>query len=978
MTPAGKLHRVTDHDYPDLRKYSSCAKLLFWYTFLFAFFYVIIFSPFWVYGKAYLWYNDGMTQHLPALLYMHKWVRSFASNLLSGKLDFTFWSLELGFGQNTLFHAVNFRFINFLYAFFPIDSFESYSVFKTVCLLYLCGLSFMAYARTRVKYNDTSVLLGCMVYVFSAFSFFFAARHTFFLEMMFFFPLMVLGVDQIFEKGRSWLFILVVFLEGVSYFYFLYMITLPAVIYAVFHYFELSRTTREEYGGLIRIFLRHVFHYMAGILLAAFALLPNIIMVLNSSRTSFSSGTSLWHWDLSVYMDYLRGLVGVQQIGIYGFIALSSISVFALLCLIYKKGKKDIWLKAQILFYFLVFLVPVLTMLFNGLGGMTQRWCFLLSFWVAIAVTTVQISNDFIDKKGFTFAVCAYSAYVVLYLVVVIWRNNTISPSILLVFFGLFVYYCIFFFDSLKKRRKLATALLFGILLVEMTVKSYELYAPQYNNYINEYGNSGTVLQVAKDNAASALEMVSDDSLFRIDVVTNPRSRKYNQINYGLRNEVNGLSSYFSYSDRRIIDYSLDLGNSQINNKFLILDLDQRTVLDELAGVKYLATLDKTRRLPYGYELVDLRDKTLSDGTQTTEVLYENKYALPLAYTYTSYIPYDVYDELSPNRKEQAMLQGVVLETDVGIEETELAFDDKVLLGRKKIMAKLAKIAKTDDSFEMIDGGVRVKKSNYRVTIPLSDIDTSLTENGETYLLFRNMEYRSFNLSLEQVEQLKQQENTPRLSIVNAERTARHWSPTQTGVVTVSYDGATDDSTLLAKGQQYYFGPKDMLLNLGCGRKGKELTITFSAAGEYVFDDVKLIVQPMDKYVDRVKRLQANPTTVEISGNTVTVDWQINEPSVGCLAIPYSGDWSVKVDGKKAKLLPVNGMYMGVYLTEGNHTVIFTNRLRGLTLGLVISLATFNVLLVLWVRRRRQMQKSRPRTQPRTKPGFDQTKIKTT
>jgi hypothetical protein len=94
---------------------------------------------------------------------------------------------------------------------------------------------------------------------------------------------------------------------------------------------------------------------------------------------------------------------------------------------------------------------------------------------------------------------------------------------------------------------------------------------------------------------------------------------------------------------------------------------------------------------------VGSREKALSDGTVTTEYLYRNAYALPLSYAYDACIPRAAYDALPMNRREQAMLQGVVLEAEVPLEQAELAFDDRVILDHEAIMAKYGSAMKMVD-----------------------------------------------------------------------------------------------------------------------------------------------------------------------------------------------------------------------------------------------------------------------------------------
>lgn len=56
--------------------------------------------------------------------------------------------------------------------------------------------------------------------------------------------------------------------------------------------------------------------------------------------------------------------------------------------------------------------------------------------------------------------------------------------------------------------------------------------------------------------------------------------------------------------------------------------------------------------------------------------IYEDEDSLPLGYTYDSWIPREKYEKLSVTEKQQALLQGAVLE-DSSLSETDLTFDDK-------------------------------------------------------------------------------------------------------------------------------------------------------------------------------------------------------------------------------------------------------------------------------------------------------------
>ena len=205
------------------KKNRETFRLLGVYSIAFLVFFLCAVWPFIRYGKAFLWRTDGISQHYPGMLYTWDWVHEIGRKLLrEGTFEIPFWELRVGLGMDVLGNTVFFRIVNFLFAFFRRDDYELFFVVRAFLNLYLSGLAFIVYIRTKIR-GTSSILLGTFSYVFCAFALFFMARHTFFLEMMIFLPLMCLGVDQLFDRKHSPLFVITVFLGGASYFYFLYI-----------------------------------------------------------------------------------------------------------------------------------------------------------------------------------------------------------------------------------------------------------------------------------------------------------------------------------------------------------------------------------------------------------------------------------------------------------------------------------------------------------------------------------------------------------------------------------------------------------------------------------------------------------------------------------------------------------------------------------------------------------------------------------
>ena len=913
-------------------------RLLGEYTICFTAFFAVVFSPFWFYGRCFLCGKDGLTQYLPELTYSRYWAHSVLSNLREGRFEIPLWSLWIGFGQSTLGNVISYRPLNFLFCLFPDNAIAEYALVRMIIGLYLSGLAFLAYGQTRTR-NSLTLLFGCMIYLFSGFIPFYVSKHWLFMEMTFAFPMMLLGVDQIFDGKWSWPFVLTVFVIGMSYFYTLYMITVPAVIYAVFHFFELSREERLARGGFWRIFLRHVVQYATAVCLAMINLLPSFFLAQDSSRVSSQDGINLFFWRLRSYFSYIRSIVGSNTFAYGGYIGLPSIALIAIFYALYDRRKRDRAVSGQILLYNLMFLCPALTMLFSAFSGKTLRFCYVHTFWVAILTACVlpRLHSD--DEKAFVFCVRAFCVYAVAYIGVSVWTGSQVNAGMVLAFVGLSVFYLACMTKWGRQRKRIRIAMLFLMLLVELTTKSYERFSPQYSDVISTFYDASNIVEAGNNNPVDALEMVEDDSVFRVDSALDMNLRR-NLANYGMRNKVNGVSSYHNLNSERLVEWSLGVGNSHQGSNFEISDLAQRTVLNELAGVKYAVALENSKeRVPYGYEEMGSREKVLANGKTTTEYLYKNPYALPLGYVYRHAISQETYASLTPNRKEQAMLQGVVLEEKTALKEAELEFDDKILLDKADIISIIEQTAETNEYLAFEDGVLKVKKDNFSLSIPVT------SEEGEIYLQFIGLHYKAVNYEWEEVEK-RLHDGSSRLQIVTAKRKARQWKSTDTAVVSASNGKLNDEVNLLESSDQYYFGKRNVLLNLGYGKIKKEIKIKFSLAGEYSFDDVALIHQPMESYANKVAPFMEDAAlSTEIDGNHITLQFDLDQEALAYLPVLYTDGWSAKVDGKSADILPANVAFMGVMLPKGSHTLEFNYMPRGLRAGAIISLGTLAILV---------------------------------
>ena len=96
---------------------------------------------------------------------------------------------------------------------------------------------------------------------------------------------------------------------------------------------------------------------------------------------------------------------------------------------------------------------------------------------------------------------------------------------------------------------------------------------------------------------------------------------------------------------------------------------------------------------------------------------------------------------------------------------------------------------------------------------------------------------------------------------------------------------------------------------------------------------------------------------IEYKENTFKGNFQNDKDRMLCVTIPYSDGWSAKVDGQSAKIYKANGMYMGIFMTAGEHKVELNYVTPGLKMGTAVSLVGWAALAILALLRRKYVIK---------------------
>ena len=337
-------------------------------------------------------------------------------------------------------------------------------------------------------------------------------------------------------------------------------------------------------------------------------------------------------------------------------------------------------------------------------------------------------------------------------------------------------------------------------------------------------------------------------------------------------------------------------------------NLDSRTILDRLAAVKYFVVdKNENRYLPYGFTEV----KGESKKEKKEYKAYRNNIELPLGYTYDSYIPRSEYEKMSVTEKQQALLQGVVME-DSFLPETEPVYNDKEL------------------SYRMIAGkGVKVKDG--KITVTQENAILKLVFHGlsdsETYLVTENLNYDGLS-PRELISDKKWEKMTPyeQNQVLYENNNWRYWKESQKASIKVSGNFPAKTIRIFTDKYNAYSGKHNFLCNTGYDKNNRtSIMLTFENTGVYTFDSIKVISQPVKELDAQTEKLkQETLEDVKLVTNGLEGKISVSEPKVLLIALPYSKGFKAYVDGKETELKEADTMYMALELEPGEHEIRLT------------------------------------------------------
>lgn len=378
----------------------------------------VVFSSIILRGNTLVQYGDGLNEYYPILIYISKYIRHFFPKLFAGNLPM--FDPSIGFGDDVIGTLNWFGFgdvFTLISALFP-ERYMAWGYSAIIIVrMYFAGLFFVFYCKHRNLDTNASVL-GALAYVYSFYALGKGMIAFTFTIPLTWFPLIIYGIDEVLNidgnskrKHINMLFTVVVFFVSLTGFYYLYMMILAGIFYFFVQAIDLIHEKIINILEAIRQLFLMVLHFLLGMGLGCAILLPVVLFYLQCMREGDSSLSM--HKIFSIYDKYTLQLIirdfmmppvsGYWNGGGFALITVLSTTIPAFKR---KTSKKKIW--KRILFIAIAafgYFFPTVGYVMNGFAYPTDRWMFILSFFLAytIASSLQEVEYTFNNK---CFVIC--------------------------------------------------------------------------------------------------------------------------------------------------------------------------------------------------------------------------------------------------------------------------------------------------------------------------------------------------------------------------------------------------------------------------------------------------------------------------------------------------------------------------------------------------------------------------------------------
>ncbi|MCC4341815.1 YfhO family protein [Limosilactobacillus reuteri] len=946
------------------------------YTILFIFLALCIFGTYLVTGHTFILSKDALNQHLPLLA---KYREALISFFHHPRLNF--WSWQMGLGSDT-FQVYSYYTIGDVFSYlallFPAAKITlAYQVINII-RMYCVGLAFVYFAQ-HFKFRNSVILMGATTYLVNSFLLYACIAQPFFTTPFIIFPLIVVQIERILQEGSPWPLAGVFTWMLVSNYYLAYVLGIGSFLYLVLRVGTHYRRTLNYGKALLKL----AFATITSVLLSAVLLVPEIIAVTNSTRTGSLFANGLKTYPLYYYLFLPKSLINGGQWYFMFWSALGIVSIgFIALVYIYSRPRKYPLLTISLGLALIMLLIPAVGAFFNGMMSASNRWTLLIYLPLAMAVCILAENIPTLDQKTMAVLSWATGIYLIVLIATFFFDNeNDIFMPVIFLIGSLMVIWLIHL-------NKLAHPYRWLLAITMLNAGVNAIYAafPYNGDFSSSMLSRGEYQAITSNRYGNLDQDLKNNSFYRVSTISQNKIIDGPNLDNDLTSGLHNIDSYYSLQNKYLGQFNTSLQNNQYQANIPIRQADDRTIMNNFFGVKYLfvqSNGDNATKIPAGYFLDKATDPVINydegqpsnpqskdEFVPTQTMRYKTNYAFPLLYWQDNYISKKDYQSLSPTEKERVLATGVLVDKQEklrGMKAAKLKTHvyplKSELVSNRLNKVNPAKLTYTDseETYQLQLPELQSKKMQQKL------------KGSELHIEFSKIKYTPFSMK-EQIayEQahLKETVLNPG-NVINQRYTHyRYWRyHVLNGSPDISFKlnvGSKFGTATIEQARQstlsLFKHVTNSTLNIGYydGKLPTSLTFQPSKLGTYELK-YRVVAEKLDNnYYREVKTLQRHRLEdVKFKRNQVQGTIKTTRPGVLTSSIPYSTGWSVKVNGKKATTLRTNQAFLGVYLPAGTHHVTFSYELPGIKLGVLLSLIGLGwtilagIITIGWERKRK-------------------------
>lgn len=925
------------------------------YTILFIFLALCIFGTYLVTGHTFILSKDALNQHLPLLA---KYREALISFFHHPRLNF--WSWQMGLGSDT-FQVYSYYTIGDVFSYlallFPAAKITlAYQVINVI-RMYCVGLAFVYFAQ-HFKFRNSVILMGATTYLVNSFLLYACIAQPFFTTPFIIFPLIVVQIERILQEGSPWPLAGAFTWMLVSNYYLAYVLGIGSFLYLVLRVGTHYRRTLNYGKALLKL----AFATITSVLLSAVLLVPEIIAVTNSTRTGSLFANGLKTYPLYYYLFLPKSLINGGQWYFMFWSALGIVSIgFIALVYIFSRPRKYPLLTISLGLALIMLLIPAVGAFFNGMMSASNRWTLLIYLPLAMAVCILAENIPTLDQKTMAVLSWATGIYLIVLIATFFFDNeNDIFMPVIFLIGSLMVIWLIHL-------NKLAHPYRWLLAITMLNAGVNAIYAafPYNGDFSSSMLSRGEYQAITSNRYGNLDQDLKNNSFYRVSTISQNKIIDGPNLDNDLTSGLHNIDSYYSLQNKYLGQFNTSLQNNQYQANIPIRQADDRTIMNNFFGVKYLfvqSNGDNATKIPAGYFLDKATDPVINydegqpsnpqskdEFVPTQTMRYKTNYAFPLLYWQDNYISKKDYQSLSPTEKERVLATGVLVDKQEklrGMKAAKLKTHvyplKSELVSNRLNKVNPAKLTYTDseETYQLQLPELQSKKMQQKL------------KGSELHIEFSKIKYTPFSMK-EQIayEQahLKETVLNPG-NVINQRYTHyRYWRyHILNGSPDISFKlnvGSKFGTATIEQARQstlsLFKHVTNSTLNIGYydGKLPTSLTFQPSKLGTYELK-YRVVAEKLDNnYYREVKTLQRHRLEdVKFKRNQVQGTIKTTRPGVLTSSIPYSTGWSVKVNGKKATILRTNQAFLGVYLPAGTHHVTFSYELPGIKLGALLSL----------------------------------------